>query len=61
MQGGVGTLAQFLNGEHDLAVVDLVEVPVEPIKFADHVIPQRRCNVDMMTADVDLHWQLLIG
>src|SRR6056297_2751278 len=60
MHIGLGLVHHFLNSEDNLCCRNLVEVSLQAFKLAFHVFLQGRCDVEMVTTDVELHFRLPI-
>src|SRR5258708_7472224 len=55
VQRDFGFLALLVDGEDDVGVDDVVEMPADALDLGVHVAAQRRGHFDMMTAHIKVH------
>jgi hypothetical protein len=59
MQVGRDLLPELVDRQHDVHVDDVIEVSRHPHQLVDHVITDRGRDVEMMTAQVQIHATVL--
>src|SRR5436189_3848265 len=55
MQRALGLLADLVHGEDHVGVDHMVEVPVDALELRAHVAQDRRSDIDMVPAHVEVH------